>query len=88
TVNLLLHKLKDSQIQFGCLASDKWGCFRALFKGYIHLIGRKYTIGIEGNNCRLRHRIRRVFRKSCNFSKLLDYHFKVFSLVFSYLNIE
>ena len=34
-----------------------------------HVTGKENTVGIEGNNCRLRHRIRRAFRKTCCFSK-------------------
>ena len=46
------------------------------------LIGKFFTVGIEGNNCRLRHRNRRGFRRSCNFSKKLENHFKAFDLTF------
>ena len=31
----------------------------------VHLTGKRHTVGIEGNNCRLRHRMRRIFQKSC-----------------------
>ncbi|WP_265736159.1 IS1 family transposase, partial [Acinetobacter baumannii] len=50
------------------------------------VIGKFFTVGIEGNNCRIRHRIRRGFRRSCNFSKKLENHFKAFDLTFFYLN--
>ncbi|MBE0443588.1 IS1 family transposase, partial [Psychrobacter sp. FME13] len=33
-------------------------------------IGKQHTVGIEGNNCRLRHRLRRAVRKTCCFSKV------------------
>jgi hypothetical protein len=39
-----------------------------------HDTGKEYTVGIEGNNCRLRHRIRRAF---C---------WKVFDMAFFYIN--
>ncbi|MCU4613675.1 IS1 family transposase, partial [Acinetobacter parvus] len=49
-----------------------------------------FTVGIEGNNCKIRHRIRRGFRRSCNFSKKLETppgnHFKAFDLTFFYIN--
>ena len=32
-------------------------------------LGKKYTMGIEGNNCRLRHRIRRIVRNTCCFQR-------------------
>ena len=49
-------------------------------------LGKKYAVGIEGNNCHLRHRIRRIVRKTCCFSKKLPYHFKTFNLPFHYIN--
>jgi len=49
-------------------------------------IGKKYAVGIEGNNYRLRHRIRRIVRKTCCFSKKLLYHLKNFNLAFHYIN--
>ena len=35
---------------------------------------------------KIRHRIRRSFRRSCNFSKKLENHFKAFDLTFFYIN--
>ncbi|MDR1443272.1 MAG: IS1 family transposase, partial [Treponema sp.] len=51
-----------------------------------HLVGKKHTVGIEGNNCRLRHRIRRVFRRTCCFSKSIVNHWKAFDMAFFYIN--
>jgi len=51
-----------------------------------HILGKVNTVGIEGNNCRLRHRIRRAFRKTCCFSKILRNHLKAFNLAFFYIN--
>ncbi|MHA1177054.1 IS1 family transposase, partial [Psychrobacter faecalis] len=48
--------------------------------------GKFFTVGIEGNNCTIRHRVRRAFRRSCNFSKKLENHFKAFDLAFFYIN--
>lgn len=45
-------------------------------------INTKTAKGIEGNNCTIRHRVRRAFRRSCNFSKKLENHFKAFDLAF------
>ncbi|MDR2927624.1 MAG: IS1 family transposase, partial [Cytophagaceae bacterium] len=44
------------------------------------------TVGIEGNNCRLRHRIRRAFRKTCCFSKKMKNHLKAFDIACFYSN--
>jgi hypothetical protein len=43
-------------------------------------------VGIEGNNCRLRHRVRWAFRRMCCFSKKPDNHGKAFEMGFFYLN--
>ncbi|MDR1054560.1 MAG: hypothetical protein LBL90_01760 [Prevotellaceae bacterium] len=42
------------------------------------LCGKKYTVGTEGNNCRLRYRIRRAFRKTCCLSKIICGRLNVF----------
>jgi IS1 family transposase/transposase-like protein len=80
TAGKLKKKLSDSIISYGSIATDDWDSFVSTFKRETHLIG------IEGNNCRLRHRIRRVFRKTCCFSKKLLNHFKAFNLAFFYIN--
>jgi putative transposase len=43
-------------------------------------------VGIEGNNCRLRHRIRRAFRNTCHFSKIIRNLLNAFNLAFFYIN--
>jgi IS1 family transposase len=43
-------------------------------------------MGIEGNICRLRHRVRKACRRTCCFSKKILYHLKAFSLVFFFIN--
>ena len=82
----LKKKLLDLGVTYGTIASDSWDSFITAFEGYNHLVGKRYTVGIEGNNCRIRHRIRRVFRKTCCFSKKLLNHFKAFNLAFFYIN--
>ena len=47
-------------------------------------IGKAYTVAIEGNNCKLRNRIKRAFRKTCCFSKKQINHLK--TLAFFYIN--
>jgi IS1 family transposase len=86
TVNGLKKKLSDSGVSYGSIATDEWDSFVSAFKDTNHLIGKRYTVGIEGNNCRLRHRIRRAFRKTCCFSKKLVNHLKTFNLTFFYIN--
>jgi IS1 family transposase len=86
TAGKLKQKLSDSGLTCGSIATDDRDSFIIVFKGENHLIGKKYTVGIEGNNCRLKHRIRRAFRKTCCFSKKLFNHFKAFNLAFFYIN--
>jgi IS1 family transposase len=86
TAEKLKKKLSDSGVSYGSIATDDGDSFVAAFNGENHLIRKKYTVGIEGNNCRLRHRIRRAFRKTCCFSKKLFNHFKAFNLAFFYIN--
>ena len=39
-----------------------------------HLTGKLHTKGIEENNCRPRHRDRRLFRKTCCLSRHIKHH--------------
>jgi IS1 family transposase len=86
TAKALKKKLADSCVSYASIASDDWDSFVSTFKGENHLTGKKHTVGIEGNNCRLKHRIRRAFRKTCYFSKQLFNHLKAFNLAFFYIN--
>ncbi|MDR2741888.1 MAG: IS1 family transposase, partial [Treponema sp.] len=56
------------------VATDNWDSILSAFWEDKHEVGKEYTVGIEGNNCRLRHRIRWVFRRTCCFSKKLFNH--------------
>jgi IS1 family transposase len=82
TAGKMKKKLSDSGVTCRSIATDDWDSFITVFKSENHLIGKKYTVGMEGNNFRLRHRIRRAFRKTCCFSKKLFNHFKAFNLAF------
>jgi IS1 family transposase/transposase-like protein len=86
TAKKLRKRLLRLGISYDALATDNWESFIGAFKQDKHLIGKKYTVGIEGNNCRLRHRNRRFFRKTCCFSKRLYYHWKIFAAVVCYIN--
>jgi IS1 family transposase len=52
-------------ISYDIVCTDGWDSFIAVFHADNHIIGKEYTKGIEGNNYRLRHRIRWAFRKTC-----------------------
>ena len=86
TAKKLRERLGKLGISYDRIAVDDWDSFQTAFKEDEQSVGKKHTVGIEGNNCRLRHRLRRVFRKSCCFSKKLFYHFRAFSLVHFYIN--
>jgi IS1 family transposase len=73
-------------LSFETIYTDDWESFNAAFYADNHIVGKENTVGIEGNNCRLRHRIRRAFRKTCCFSKKLFNHLKAFDLAFFYIN--
>ena len=86
TANRLREKLKRLGVTYDRIATDDWESFVKTFSNDNHDIGKEHTVGIEGNNCRLRHRMRRIFRRSCNFSKNLFNHFKAFRMVVNYVN--
>jgi IS1 family transposase len=86
TAKRLVEELKASGVKYGQLRTDKWDSFAEAFSGEPHLRGKRYTKAIEGNNCWLRHRVRRAFRRTCCFSKSLDYHLKAFPIAFYFNN--
>ena len=86
TAKKLRVRLKQLKVSYGSISMDNWDSFITAFKADNKRVGKQHTVGIEGNNCRLRHRLRRAVRKTCCFSKKLDNHFKVFDLVFYYVN--
>jgi IS1 family transposase len=86
TAKKLRDKLKSNGIGYDAVCTDKWDSFLAVFQADNHTVGKEHTKGIEGNNCSLRHRIRRAFRKTCCFPKKLFNHLKSFNLAFFYIN--
>ena len=86
TALALKAELKRLNITYGRVVTDLWESFAKAFSDCEHVKGKAFTVGIEGNNCRLRHRCARAIRRSCCFSKREFYHFKVFDLVFQYVN--
>jgi IS1 family transposase len=79
-------RIKESGISCDRIATDNWDGFLAVFGEDGHVAGKAHTAGIEGNNCRLRYRVRRAFRRTCCFSKTLANHRKAFEMAFFYIN--
>jgi insertion element IS1 protein InsB len=86
TARQLKKQLQSNGVHYGRIHMDDWRSFKKVFGSESCRIGKVHTVGIEGNNCRLRHRIRRAFRKTCNFSKKLINHYCAFELAFFYIN--
>lgn len=86
TANKLRNKIKALGIHYHAIATDKWDSFEKAFSKDNHIFGKKYTIGIEGNNNRLRHMLSRLFRKSGRFSKKIENHIKALNLGLFYIN--
>jgi IS1 family transposase len=63
----LWERIKEPGISYALIATDNWGSFLAVFGEGGHLAGKEHTVGIKENNCRLRRRMRRVFRRTCCF---------------------
>jgi IS1 family transposase len=62
TAMILRKKLLAFGVSYDRICTDNWESFIIAFQEDNHIIGKKHTVGIEGNNCRLRLRIRRAFR--------------------------
>ena len=86
TAEKLRKKIRRSGISYESIGTDDWQSFLSVFAEDAHDAGKEFTVGIEGNNCTLRHRIRRVFRRTCCFSKKLGNHLKAFNMAFFYIN--
>ena len=86
TAKRLRSELTALGVSFDTVFSDSWESFKGAFVADNHITGKENTVGIEGNNCRLRHRVRRAFRKTCCFSKKLFNHMKALNLAFFYIN--
>ena len=86
TAKKLRRRLQQLGVTYDWVAMDSGESFLSAFREDKRLVGKKYTKGIEEDNCRLRHRIRRAFRKTCCFSKSLINHLKGFDMTFFYIN--
>jgi IS1 family transposase len=78
----LRRRIKRLGISYDRITTDNWDSFLSVFEEDRHKVGKKYTVGIEGNNCRMRHKVRQGFRQTCCFSKKLFNHWKAFKMVF------
>jgi len=78
--------LKSTGIGYEVVYTDNRDSFIAVFQEDNHIVDKEHTKGIEGNNCRLRHRIRCAFRKTCCFLRNFFNHFKAFDPAFFYIN--
>ncbi|MDR1198737.1 MAG: hypothetical protein LBK94_06950 [Prevotellaceae bacterium] len=78
-------KLLASGIRYDRICTDNWEIFISAFQADNNITGKKNTVGIGGNNCLLRHRIRQTFRKTCCFSKIIRNHLKAFNQAFFYI---
>ncbi|PNK61506.1 hypothetical protein A6J60_011950 [Psychrobacter sp. FDAARGOS_221] len=83
TAKKLRAPLKQLKVDYGYIAMDS---FITAFKAVHKRVGKQHTVGIEGNNCRIRQRLRPAVRKTCGFSKKFDNHFKNFDMLFCYIN--
>jgi IS1 family transposase len=84
--NKLRERMQRLGISCDRVAADDWDSFVSAFGEGGHETGKKRTVGIERINCRLRHRIRRLFCRTCRFSKSLLNHWKAFDMAFFYIN--
>lgn len=82
TALALKNKLSESGITFGRIATDNWKSFRLAFSDCRHIVGKKFTLGIEGNNCRLRHRLARAVRALQSYFYFHTLKYTVLSLFF------
>jgi IS1 family transposase len=86
TAKKLGKRLRRLGISCDRVATDDWDSFLSALAEDKHDTGKKHTVGIEGNNCRMRHRIRRAFRRTCCFSRKLRNHWKAFAMAFFYIS--
>ncbi|SSY80513.1 IS1 transposase [Alysiella crassa] len=87
TALALKTRLKELKVTYDRIASDEWDAFvNAFSDADDQWIGKQHTKAIEGNNCRIRHRLSRAIRRSRCFSKTLFYHIKAFNIGFWAMN--
>ena len=87
TVQKLWNKLQELGVKVNTVKSDNWKAFKHVFTNVNHLVSKYFTKAIEGNNCLLRTRMRRLFRRTCNFSKKISNHIKALELAIYNINV-
>ncbi|WGV14076.1 IS1 family transposase [Psychrobacter maritimus] len=65
TAKKLRARLNQLKVSYDSISIDNWDSFLTAFKADHKRVGKQHTVGIVGNNCRLRHRLRRAVRKTC-----------------------
>jgi IS1 family transposase len=86
TAKKLRKKIRGLGISYDKVATDDRDSFFSAFGEDKEVVGKEYTVGIEGNNCRMRQGIRRAFGRRCCFSKKLRNLWKAFDMAFFYIN--
>ncbi len=87
TALALKQRLKALKVSYERIAGDNWDAFVNAFSDTgDQWVGKQHTKAIEGNNCRIRHRLSRAIRRSCCFSKSMFYHVKSFNIGFWAIN--
>ncbi len=87
TVKRLYKQISEAGIEVEKFCFDNWKAFSQILKEENIEIGKQHTTLIEGINCHLRHRISRLARRTCCFSKKLSYHIKAIELVLQNMNL-
>jgi IS1 family transposase/transposase-like protein len=87
TVQKLYNALKQLDVQIQEYCTDNWDSFAKVFVKENHKIGKEYTKHIEGVNCLFRHRISRLVRRTCCFSKKLQHHANAIGLIIAGINL-
>ncbi|SPX86698.1 Uncharacterised protein [Moraxella ovis] len=66
TALALKQRLKALKVSYERIAGDNWDAFVNAFSDTgDQWVGKQHTKAIEGNNCRIRHRLSRAVRRSC-----------------------
>jgi len=61
TANHLREKIIALGVTYDRIATGDWESFIKTFSVDAHDVGKQHSVGIDGNNCRLRHCMRRIF---------------------------
>ena len=78
----LRKRIRSMGISYDRIGTDDWQSFIRAFLEDNQDVGKEFTVGIERNNCPLRHRIRRVFRRTGCFSKKRGNPWKACNMAF------